>query len=72
MKQNKETNLLPLAIEFVPETDSQAQWLLSTREDIFPDYNEENFERAMGEHFALCKKCPVEGSLRTLYLMERK
>lgn len=35
-----------LIIEFVPKTDSQVANMLALREDIFPDYNREGFEKA--------------------------
>lgn len=60
-----------LVIEFVPKSDSQVQRLLASREDIFPNYNEAGFEAAFGQFFAIREKRPVEGSQRTLYLMER-
>ncbi|MFO7674731.1 MAG: SAM-dependent methyltransferase [bacterium] len=58
-----------LVIEFVPKSDSQVRRLLATREDIFPGYSREGFERAFGEFFAIDESAPVEGSERTLYLM---
>jgi hypothetical protein len=57
-----------LVIEFVPKSDSQVQRLLSSREDIFPDYTREGFEAAFAEHFTLEAATPVEGSERILYL----
>jgi len=59
-----------LIIEFVPKSDSQVQRLLSTRVDIFSDYTREGFETAFSERFAIREAAPVEGSERTLYLME--
>ncbi len=59
-------------IEFVPKGDSQVKRLLATRKDIFPDYNEEGFEKAFGEYFKLVKKVPILGSERTLYLFRKK
>lgn len=61
-----------LIIEFVPKEDSQVQRLLSAREDIFPDYNEEGFEAAFGTAFTIERKEAVQGSKRTLYLMQAK
>ncbi|MBN2537375.1 class I SAM-dependent methyltransferase [candidate division WOR-3 bacterium] len=61
-----------LIVEFVPKTDSQVKRLLSTRADIFPGYTREEFERYFGERFRILESSPVEGSERTLYLMERK
>jgi hypothetical protein len=61
-----------LIIEFVPKTDSQVQRLLATREDIFPDYVQEAFEREFGKLFNITDTVPIKDSQRTLYLMERR
>ncbi len=60
-----------LLVEFVPKSDSQVQRLLRTREDIFPDYHVEGFEKAF-ERFYRIRRCDVlEQSERRMYLMER-
>lgn len=61
-----------LVIEFVPKSDSQAQKLLASREDIFPNYNREGFEAAFSERFKIHKAEPVRDSERMLYLMEKR
>ncbi len=61
-----------LIIEFVPKADSQVKRLLSTRDDIFPDYNEAGFEAAFSGYFDVSQKASVSDSERTLYLMTRK
>jgi len=61
-----------LIIEFVPKEDSQVQRLLSTREDIFPEYHPEGFEKAFATSFHLRAKELIPGSKRHLYLLERK
>jgi len=61
-----------LIIEFVPKSDSQVQRLLATREDIFPDYTREAFERVFSSTFAVVDSAPVHGSERTIYLMEKR
>ena len=61
-----------LIIEFVPKEDSNAQKLLSSREDIFDEYNRENFEKEFGNHYKIKQKARINSSERTLYLMERK
>jgi len=61
-----------LVIEFVPKSDSQVQRLLSTREDVFPDYQRDGFERAFSGHFEIMDARPVKDSERTMYLMRRK
>ena len=59
-------------VEFVPKSDSQVKRLLATRKDIFPDYNEEGFEKAFGKYFKMVKKVPIQGSERTLFLFAKK
>jgi hypothetical protein len=59
-----------LIIEFVPKADSQVQRLLATREDIFPDYHFEGFEKAFREFFSIVESVDVQDSLRRIYLME--
>jgi hypothetical protein len=60
-----------LIIEFVPKADSQVQRLLATREDIFPDYHFEGFEKAFGVYFRIAGAVEVQDSQRRIYLMER-
>jgi hypothetical protein len=61
-----------LIIEFVPKSDSQVQVLLATRDDIFPEYTMEGFERAFGDYFAVVESSAVESSERVVYLMRRR
>jgi hypothetical protein len=61
-----------LVIEFVPKSDSQVQKLLASREDIFPDYTRESFERVFSNSFTIYKSESVRDSERTLYLMEAR
>ena len=51
-----------LIIEFVPKTDSQVQRLLSTREDIFDNYDKESFETTFGEYFEIVESVAVRYS----------
>ncbi len=59
-----------LVIEFVPKSDSQVQKLLTSREDIFPNYTHDGFEAAFSARFTIHKSESVRDSERTLYLME--
>ncbi|HSX08158.1 MAG TPA: class I SAM-dependent methyltransferase [Candidatus Saccharimonadales bacterium] len=59
-------------VEFVPKGDSKVDILLSSRKDIFPDYDESHFEAAMNKHFKLAKKVPIKDTKRTMYLFETK
>jgi hypothetical protein len=61
-----------LIIEFVPKSDVQVRRLLLNREDIFPEYTQEGFERAFSETFRICEAHPVADSDRRLYLMARR
>jgi hypothetical protein len=61
-----------LIIEFVPKEDSQVQRLLVSREDIFPEYNQDGFERAFKNYYHIKQALPIPDTKRTLYLMERR
>jgi ribosomal protein L11 methylase PrmA len=58
-------------VEFVPKEDSQVRRLLGSRRDIFTDYHEEGFERAMATAFTIEARVPIEGAARSLYLLRR-
>jgi len=60
-----------LIIEFVPKIDSQVELLLSSREDIFPNYTINGFEVAFKNYFTIVEKKLVANSKRTLYLMKK-
>jgi hypothetical protein len=60
-----------LIIEFVPKSDSQVQRLLATRKDIFPNYHLEGFAAAFAGRFTILRREPIQGSERTLFLLER-
>ncbi len=60
-----------LIIEFVPKSDSQVKILLTSREDIFPDYHEEGFEKAFRNFFTILKSEKIPDTERTLYLMKK-
>jgi len=61
-----------LIIEFVPKDDSQVQRLLSTREDIFPDYTQQAFESEFRKHFIISSTIKIKDSKRTIYLMKKR
>lgn len=60
-----------LIVEFVPKEDSKVHILLLTREDIFPNYNKEEFEKAFSRHYKIEKVVDVANTERTLYLMSK-
>ncbi|MFI5460942.1 MAG: SAM-dependent methyltransferase [Isosphaerales bacterium] len=61
-----------LVIEFVPESDPQAQSLQARRAGIHHPYDRERFERSFNERFTIVTSEPVSESGRTLYLMRRR
>jgi ribosomal protein L11 methylase PrmA len=58
-----------LIVEWVPKEDSQVQKLLNSREDIFSDYSQGQFEAEFRQYFTLERKTPIAGTKRTLYLL---
>jgi hypothetical protein len=61
-----------LIIEFVPKTDSQVSRLLVTREDIFVNYTQQDFEQAFQRYYVIEEKTAIVDSQRTLYRMKRR
>ena len=61
-----------LIIEFVPKSDSQVQRLLTTRADIFLQYDQSHFEEAFQMHFTILKTMRIGDSDRMLYLMRTR
>ncbi|OGN00512.1 MAG: hypothetical protein A2651_00430 [Candidatus Yanofskybacteria bacterium RIFCSPHIGHO2_01_FULL_42_12] len=60
-----------LIIEFVSKEDSQVQRLLSTRKDVFFNYDKESFEKTFSLYFKIEKVHQIEDSNRVLYLMRK-
>ncbi len=58
-----------LIIEFVDKSDSQVVRLLSTRNDIFRNYDINFFEKEFSKYFEIIKKNKIKDSNRVLYLM---
>ena len=61
-----------LIIEFVPKDDSQVQRLLATREDIFPNYGEESFQKEFSRYFDIANSEKITDSGRLIYLMSKR
>lgn len=64
-------NCKHLIIEFIPKEDSQVMRLLATREDVFMDYTQDNFEFQFKKLFTIQDKLKIDGSLRTIYYMQK-
>jgi ribosomal protein L11 methylase PrmA len=54
-------------VEFVPRADPMVQRLLSTRKDVYGDYDEAQFEAALSREFAIEERHQLPGSERILY-----
>ena len=61
-----------LIIEFVPKDDSQVKRLLATREDVFPEYGIEAFEREFSRVFTIQERVGIPESSRTLFAMTKR
>ena len=60
-----------LVIEFVPKEDPRVQELLSSREDVFPNYTRECFENEFASYFSIEEQVRLGDSQRLLYLMKK-
>lgn len=58
-------------VEFVPKEDSQTQRLLSSREDIFPDYNLEKCIEVFKKYYSSVEQIPVSDSMRTMLVFNK-
>lgn len=58
-----------LLVEFVPKEDPRVGTLLATREDVFPHYTVEGFERAFARLFQIERREEIRESSRIVYLM---
>jgi len=61
-----------LLIEFVPKDDIQVQRMLATRQDIFGDYTQSNFECAFSVYYKIVNKEAIADSDRVIYFMKRR
>jgi ribosomal protein L11 methylase PrmA len=65
--------LAPNAIvEFVPKEDPQVARMLSTRRDVFADYDIDGFRAAVSSRFEVAEETTVPGSVRSLFLLRRR
>lgn len=66
------TGLAPAGvIEFVPKEDAMVQQLLKLREDIFPDYTQDHFLRAVQDQGRIVRQQTVSQSGRLLVWYQR-
>jgi hypothetical protein len=61
-----------LLIEFVPKSDSQVKFMLSSRRDIFGDYSEACFLAGFQDYFKVECRMPVIESERVIFLMRKR
>ena len=58
-----------LIVEWVPKDDSQFQRLLNSRDDVFPEYDQPQFEEQFRRYFEINQAMPLPDTKRTLYFM---
>ncbi|TCM65861.1 50S ribosomal protein L11 methyltransferase [Rhizobium sp. BK068] len=58
-------------IEFVPKSDPTVQRMLALRDDIFPNYEVQEFERILATHSVIERREVVSQSGRTLFQFRR-
>jgi hypothetical protein len=61
-----------LIIEFPPKTDPKVKQMLSSRPDVFMDYNQEHFESVFSNYFTIADQIKIPGTERILYRMIKK
>lgn len=61
-----------LILEFVPTSDPMFQRLMRFRVDLFADLDLAKCKAVFAERFEIVREVPVEGSLRTLLLMNKR
>lgn len=61
-----------LVIEFISQEDSQVQLMLSTRKNIFENYNIDSFRLVFRQFYEIIEETSIEGSARTIFLMRAK
>ncbi len=59
-------------VEFVGKEDPMVEFLLSSREDVFPTYTKEGFEAAFSERFTIVESLNCGEAHRTIYLLKRR
>ena len=59
-------------VEFVPKGDPMVDFLLSSREDVFPDYTLAGFRAAVEPTWETVSEAPLEGSSRVLFHLRRR
>jgi ribosomal protein L11 methylase PrmA len=59
-------------VEFVPKSDPMVQRLLALREDVFADYDEDTFARALEAEAEIVARETVPGTGRRLYRYARR
>lgn len=60
-----------LIIEFVPKDDDKVKLMLTTKKDIYTDYNEHSFISGFEQYFTIRKRQLLGNSGRILFYMER-
>ena len=59
-----------VVIEFVDRRDELFQRLLAHKDERYPDYTAESFNREVAQRFHICVRLPLKGGLRELLLLK--
>ena len=59
-------------VEFVPKTDPMATRLLTNREDVYPWYTQQTFEKEASAHFIMEERMELEKGGRVMYWLVRR
>lgn len=59
-----------VVIEYVSKQDEMVRHLLRNKDDNYTDYDQDNFERYLGERFRIVKQEEIKQGERTLYYAE--
>ncbi|WP_276501495.1 hypothetical protein [Terrimonas pollutisoli] len=61
-----------LIIEFVPDQDEKAKFLIAQKSKFIMDYNKDSFESSFKKYFTIEKQKNISGSQRSLYLLKKR
>ena len=59
-----------IIIEFVTKDDPMVKILLANKDDRYSDYDQDNFEQCLKNHFRIVKQLKLDSGTRTLYSCE--
>jgi hypothetical protein len=58
-------------VEFVPKDDPTIRTMLALREDIFPDYGEDNFRKLLAARATIVREEQISSSGRRMFVFQK-